>query len=67
MSLHDASDQDFIVPDWDRLRLSGAVTEPRRRRGLIGRGPIPLRDNIAFVIACVAIGLLIGAYLTGNW
>ena len=57
-----------FAPMWERLNATGAVTEqPRRRRGLIGRGPIPLRDCIVFVIACVFIGFLIGAYLAGNW
>ena len=52
-----------FAPMWDRLNATGAVTAMKRAR----RSPIPLRDCIVFVIACVFIGFVIGAYLTGNW
>ena len=68
MAISDQDIGDFMEPPshhWVRLRLSEAVTETKRRRGLIG--PIPLRDCLAFVLAMVFIGALIGAYLTGNY
>jgi len=72
MPFTDSSPQDFLTVtrsnyagNWDRLETCEAVTETKRRRGLIG--PIPLRDCLAFVLAMVFIGLLIGAYLTGNY
>jgi hypothetical protein len=60
---------------WQCLNLTGAVTEPRKRKSWIAFRviraarlvPFRRRDGIGFVVAMIVIGIALGAYMIGRW